>query len=62
MKTPTFSLIQPKTGKILVFLSFLLVYILLVGSVTIANVKIEWIHLNNFNNIQDGAWLKSSCV
>ena len=33
--------IQPRTGRILVFLPFSLVYILLVGSVTIANGQIE---------------------
>ena len=57
MKTPTLSLIiQPKTSKIQVFLSISLVYILLIGSVTIANGQIEWIESTNFNRIQDGAW------
>ena len=47
-----------KNGKIYVFLSFLIVYISLVGSVTIANGQIEWSQSTNFNRIQDGAWLK----
>ena len=51
-----------QNGKIWIFLSFLFVYILLVGSVTIANGQIEWSQSVNFNRIQDGAWLKSSCV
>ena len=38
----TFMVITPKYGKILVSLSFSLVYISLVGSVTIANGQIEW--------------------
>ena len=49
--------IQPKTGKIYVFLSFSLAYILLVGSVIITNGQIEWIQSTNFNRIQDGVWL-----
>ena len=38
----TFMVITPKYGKIFVSLSFSLVYISLVGSVTIANGQIEW--------------------
>ena len=49
-------------GKIEVFLSFLLSYISLAGSVTIANGQIEWSQSTNFNRIQDGAWHKSSYV
>ena len=49
--------IQPKTGKINLFLSVLLVYILRVGSLTIANRQTEWSKSTNFNRIQDGAWL-----
>ena len=41
-KAKTFMLITPEYGKILVSLSFSLVHISLVGSVTIANGKIEW--------------------
>ena len=47
----------PKTGKIWVFLCFSLIYISLVGSVTIANGQIEWSQSTNFNRIQDDAWL-----
>ena len=50
--TNSFMVIQPKTGK-----NFSLVYILLVGSVTIANSQSEWIESTSFNRIQDGAWL-----
>ena len=39
-----------------------LVYTSLVGSVTIANGQIEWSWSTNFSSIQDGAWLKPSCV
>ena len=42
--------------------SFLIVHISLVGSVTIANGQIEWNQSTNFNRIQDGVWLKLSCV
>ena len=41
-KDKSVMVIQSKTGKIQVFLSFSHVYISLVGSVTIANSKIEW--------------------
>ena len=44
-----------KNGKILVFLSFLIVYQSLVGSVTIANGQIELSQSTSFNRIQDGA-------
>ena len=44
--------IPPKQGKIRVSLLFSLVYISLVASVTIANT----------DRIQDGAWLKLSCI
>ena len=30
--------------------------------VTIANGQIEWSESTDFNRIQDGAWLESSCV
>ena len=53
--TKSFMMIQPKNGKIKVFLCFSLVYILLVGSVTIANGQIGWSQSTNFNTIQDGA-------
>ena len=33
------------------------VYILLVGSVNIANAQIKWSQSANFIRIQDGAWL-----
>ena len=49
--------IQQKTGKIQVFLCFSLVYILLIGSVIIANGQTEWSQSTNFNRIQDGSWL-----
>ena len=54
--------IQPKTGKDLGNSFHLIVYILLVGKVTIVNGQIEWSQSSNFNRIQDGGWLKSSCV
>ena len=41
-KDKSFVVIQSKNGKIWVFLSFSHVYVSLVGSVTIANGKIEW--------------------
>ena len=41
-KAKTFMVITPKYGKILVSLSFSLVYISLVGSVTIVIGQIEW--------------------
>ena len=39
-----------------------IVYLSLFGSVTIATGQIEWSQSTNFNRIQDGTWLKSSCV
>ena len=57
-KAETFMVITPKYGKILMSLSFSLVYISLVGSITIANGQIEWSYSTDFNRIQDGAWLK----
>ena len=51
-----------KKGKVQVSVSFSLVYISLVGSVNIANGQIEWSQSTNSNRLQDGAWLKSSCV
>ena len=41
-KAKTFVVMTPKYSKILVSLSFSLLYILVVGSVTIANGQIEW--------------------
>ena len=61
-KANSLMVIPPKYGKILVFISFSLVYISLVGSVTIANVQIEWSYLTNFNRIQDGACLNQAVV
>ena len=45
-----------------VFVFFLIIYISLVGLVTIANGQIEWIQSTNFNRIQDRTSLTSSCV
>ena len=44
-----------KNGNILVFLSFSLVYISLVGSVTISNGQVEWNESITFDSIQDDA-------
>ena len=57
--TNSFTVIPSKPSKIYVSLSFSLVYISLVGSVTIANGHIG---STNFNRIQGGAWLKLSCT
>ena len=57
--TDSFTVIQAKTGKPF---SFSLVYISLVGSVTIAIGQIEWSQSTNFNGVQDGARFKPSCV
>ena len=45
-----------------VFLSFLIVCNLLVGSIAITNGQIEWSQPTNFNRIQEGELLKSSYV
>ena len=52
-KVNTFTVVLSKNGRIEVFLSFLIVYVSLVGSVTIANSQIEWSQSTNFNRIQD---------
>ena len=54
--------IQPKNWQNLDISFFSLVYILLTSSVAITNGQIEWLQSTNFNRIQDGAWLESSCV
>ena len=56
------SLISRDEDVIRITVSFSLVYISLVGSVTIANGQTEWSWSTNFNRIRDSAWLKSSCV
>ena len=41
-KVNSFTVVLSQNGRTEVFLSFLIVYISLVGSVTIANSQIEW--------------------
>ena len=49
-------------GKIQVLLSFSLVYISLVGLITITNGQIEWRQLTNLNRIRYGALSESKTV